>query len=110
MAEWRSELEAQQLLLNEQQSQIDAQRSQISTLQKQLGCAPEDDAEVDLPAAEYNRVFAATVALLVYNIASMLVSSFTAGGIEGNLSQIEYVLWPLCWSRCGNQISGAPRG
>ena len=107
---WRCNLEAQQLLLTKQQSQIDAQRTKIDTLQKQLGCAPEDDAEVDLPAAEYNRVFAATVALLVYNIASMLVSSFTAGGIEGNLSQLEYLLWPLCWSRCGNQISGAPRG
>ena len=53
---------------------------------------------MDLPAAEYNRVFAATTALLVYNVASWLVSSFTAGGIEGNLSQIEYVLWPLCWT------------
>ena len=107
---WRGELEAQKFLLTKQQSQIDTQRSQIATLQKQLGCAPEDDAEVDLPAAEYNRVFAATIALLVYNVASMLVSSFTAGGIEGNLSQLEYLLWPLCWSRCGNQISGAPRG
>ena len=97
---WRCNLEAQQLLLTKQQSQIDAQRSQISALQKQLGCAPEDDAEVDLPAAEYNRVFAATIALLVYNVASIMVSSFTAGGIEGNLSQLEYLSWPLCWSRC----------
>ena len=98
--EWRSELEAQQNLLTKQQSQIDAQWLQINTLQKKLGCAPEDDAEVDLPAAEYNRVFAATVALLVYNVASIMVSSFTAGGIEGNLSQAEYLLWPLCSSRC----------
>ena len=97
---WRCNLEAQQLLLTKQQSQIDAQREQISALQKQLGCAPEDDAEVDLPAAEYNRVFAATIALLVYNVASIMVSSFTAGGIEGNLSQLEYLSWPLCWSRC----------
>ena len=88
--EWRNELEALQRLLASQQSQI-------STLQKQVG-VPEDDAEVDLPAAEYNRVFAATIALLVYNVASMLVSSFTAGGLEGNLSQIEYLLWPLCWT------------
>ena len=91
--DWGGELEAQQLLLIKQQSQI-------SVLQKQLGCAPEDDAEVDLPAAEYNRVFAATIALLVYNVASIMVSSFTAGGIEGNLSQLEYLSWPLCWSRC----------
>ena len=97
---WRGVLEAQQLLLTKQQSQIDAQRNKIDTLQKQLGCAPEDDAEVDLPAAEYNRVFAATIALLVYNVASIMVSSFTAGGIEGNLSQLEYLSWPLCWSRC----------
>ena len=94
---WHGELEAQKLLLDKQQSQIDAQRSQIDALQKQLGCTPED-AEVDLPAAEYNRVFAATIALLVYNVASLLVSSFTAGGIEGNLSQAEYLLWPLCWT------------
>ena len=79
--DWGGELEAQQLLLIKQQSQID-------NLQKQLGCAPEDDAEVDIPAAEYNRVFAATVALLIYNCSSGLVISFTAaGGIEGHLSQ-----------------------
>ena len=104
MDEWRTELEALQRLLASQQLQIDA-------LQKQVGgSAPAAAEDVDLPAAEYNRVFAATVALLVYNVASMLVSSFTAGGLEGNLSQLQYLLWPLCWSRCGNQISGAPRG
>jgi hypothetical protein len=96
MAEWRGELEAQQNLLTKQQHQIDAQRSQIDALQKQLGVPNE--ADVDLPASEYNRVFAATVALLVYNVASMMVSSFTAGGLEGNLSQVEYLLWPLCWT------------
>ena len=90
--EWRNELEALQQLLASQQLQI-------SALQKQVGgSAPAATEDVDLPAAEYNRVFAATVALLVYNVASMLVSSFTAGGIEGNLSQLEYVLWPLCWT------------
>ena len=90
--DWGGELEAQQLLLIKQQSQID-------NLQKQLGCAPEDDAEVDIPAAEYNRVFAATVALLIYNCSSGLVISFTAaGGIEGNLSQAGYLLWPLPWT------------
>ena len=103
VADWRNELEALQRLLAKQQQQMEV-------LQKQLGVPADGAEEVDLPAAEYNRVFAATVALLVYNIASMLVSSFTAGGIEGNLSQLEYLLWPLCWSRCGNQISGAPRG
>ena len=90
MDEWRSELEALQRLLAKQQSQI-------NTLQKQVG-VPAEAEDVDLPAAEYNRVFAATVALLVYNVASMMVSSFTAGGIEGNLSQLEYLLWPLCWT------------
>ena len=95
---WRCNLEAQQLLLTKQQSQIDAHGLKISALQKQLGCAPEDDAEADLPAAEYNRVFAATIALLVYNVASMRVSSFTAGGLEGNLSQVEYLVWPLAWT------------
>ena len=96
---WREELEAQRCLLTKQQSQIDASRLQIDALQKQLGCAPEDDAEVDLPAAEYNRVFAATVALLICNFSVGLVISFTAaGGIEGNLSQIGYLLWPLPWT------------
>lgn len=92
MDEWRTELEALQRLLASQQLQIDA-------LQKQVGgSAPAAAEDVDLPAAEYNRVFAATVALLVYNVASMLVSSFTAGGLEGNLSQLQYLLWPLCWT------------
>ena len=50
---------------------------------------------MNLPAAEYNRrVFAVTVALLVYNVASMLGVPFTAGGIEGNLSQV-YLYGPL---------------
>ena len=92
-AQWRTELEALQRLLAKQQSQIDA-------LQKQLGgsARADDGEEVDLPAAEYGRVFAVTVAFLVYTNASMLTSSFTAGGIEGNLSQVEYLSWPLCWT------------
>ena len=91
-AQWRIELEALQQLLASQQLQIDA-------LQKQVGgSAPAATEDVDLPAAEYNRVFAATIALLVYNVASMMVSSFTAGGIEGNLSQANYLVWPLCWT------------
>ena len=73
-------------------------RSQSMRSEDWAAFREEDDAEVDLPAAEYNRVFAATVALLVYNVASMLVSSFTAGGLEGNLSQLQYLLWPLCWT------------
>ena len=89
-AQWRNELEALQRMLAKQQSQIEL-------LQKQVG-VPAAAEDVDLPAAEYNRVFAATIALLVYNVASMLVSSFTAGGIEGNLSQLEYLSWPLCWT------------
>ena len=95
--EWRRELEAQQNLLTKQQHQIDAQRSQINTLQKQLGV--RNEADVDLPAAEYNRVFAVTVALLICNCSAGLVISFTAvGGIEGNLSQVGYLLWPLPWT------------
>ena len=91
-AQWRNELEALQQLLARQQTQIEV-------LQKQVG-VPAAAEDVDLPAAEYNRVFAATIALLVYNVASIMVSSFTAGGIEGNLSQLEYLWWPICWSRC----------
>ncbi len=95
--EWRGELEAQQNLLTKQQTQIDAQRSQIDTLQEQLGVP--NKADVDLPAAEYNRVFAATIVLLVYNCLAGLFISFTAaGGIEGNLSQVGYLLWPLPWT------------
>ena len=99
--DWGGELEAQQNLLTKQQHQI-------SLLQKQLGVPNE--ADVDLPAAEYNRVFAATIALLVGNVVSWLVSSFTAGGLEGNLNQVDCLVCALCWSPCGNQISGAPRG
>ena len=90
-AQWRNELEALQQLLARQQTQIEV-------LQKQVG-VPAAAEDVDLPAAEYNRVFAATVALLIYNCSSGLVISFTAaGGIEGNLSQIGYLLWPLPWT------------
>ena len=98
-ATWRNELEALQRLLARQQSQI-------SALQ-QLGSARADDGEeVDIPASEYTRVFAVTVALLVYTNASMLTSSFTAGGIEGNLSQIEYLIWPLCWTLAFGLVLG----
>ncbi|CAH0373023.1 unnamed protein product, partial [Pelagomonas calceolata] len=78
---------------------LSRQHSRIDALEKQLGVTPAEAEDVDLPAAEYNRVFAATVALLIYNCSSGLVISFTAaGGIEGNLSQFGYLLWPLPWT------------
>ena len=97
-AQWKNELEALQRLLAKQQSQV-------MSLQKQLGGSARAD-EVDLPATEYRRVFAVTVAFIVYTNASMLASSFTAGGIEGNLSQLEYLVWPLCWTLAFGLVLG----
>ena len=98
-AQWKIELEALQQLLARQQSQI-------NILEKQLGAPADDAEEMDLPAAEYRRVFAVTVAFIVYTNASMLASSFTAGGIEGNLSQLEYLVWPLCWTLAFGLVLG----
>jgi hypothetical protein len=53
--------------------------------------------EVDLPAAVYARVTNVTVVLLVYVCASMVVSSLTTG-VYGNLSQIEYLVFPICFT------------
>ena len=53
--------------------------------------------EVDLPAAEYFRVTCVTTSLLVYVCVSMIISICTTG-IYGALSQIEFLLWPLCWT------------
>ena len=55
------------------------------------------DEEADLPAAEYARITYVTVALLIYVNVSMVVSICTTG-VEGNLSQIEYLLFPLCFT------------
>ena len=62
--------------------------------------------EVDLPAAVYSRVMIVTAALLVYVCASMLVSSFTTG-VVGNLSQIEYLVFPLCFTALFGLVFGA---
>ena len=62
--------------------------------------------EIDLPAAVYSRVMYLTAALLVYVCASMLVSSFTTG-VVGNLSQIEYLVFPLCFTALFGLVFGA---
>ena len=53
--------------------------------------------EADLPAADYFRVTCLTTVLLVYVCVSMIISICTTG-IYGALSQIEFLLWPLCWT------------
>ena len=90
-AEWRNELEALQRLLAKQQSQIEG-------LQKQLGVsAPEDEA--DVPASEYRRVFLVGALFLLCNNVMMLTIAFASGrGNEGNLGQVESVIWPICWT------------
>ena len=92
-SEWRHELEALQRLLARQQLQIDA-------LHKQLGAPADDDAEeVDVPAAEYRRVFLVGTLFLLYDSAMMLTIAFASGrGDEGNLGQVESVIWPICWT------------
>ena len=55
------------------------------------------DEEADLPAADYFRVTCLTTVLLVYVCVSMIISICTTG-IYGALSQIEFLLWPLCWT------------
>ena len=67
---------------------------------------PSRAEEVDLPAAVYSRVMCLTAALLVYVCASMLVSSFTTG-VVGNLSQIEYLVFPLCFTAQFGLMFGA---
>ena len=67
---------------------------------------PSRAEEVDLPAAVYSRVMYLTAALLFYVCASMLVSSFTTG-VVGNLSQIEYLVFPLCFTAQFGLMFGA---
>ena len=90
-SEWRHELEALQRLIARQQTQIDE-------LQKQLGAPADDDAEeVDVPAAEYRRVFLVGTLFLLYDSAMMLTIAFASGrGNEGNLGQVHSVIWPIC--------------
>ena len=65
------------------------------------------DEEADLPAAEYARITYVTVALLIYVNVSMVISICTTG-VEGNLSQIEYLVYPLCFTaNCGLLVFGA---
>ena len=92
-SEWRHELEALQRLLANQQKQIEV-------LQKQVGVPADDDAEeVDIPAAEYRRVFLVAILFLLYDSAMMLTIAFASGrGNEGNLGQVESVIWPICWT------------
>ena len=67
---------------------------------------PSRAEEVDLPATVYSRVMIVTAALLFYVCASMLVSSFTTG-VAGNLSQIEYLVFPLCFTALFGLAFGA---
>ena len=90
--EWRNELEALQRLLASQQLQIEM-------LQKQLGVPADAAEEVDVPAAEYRRVFLVGTLFLLYDSAMMLIITFASGrGDEGNLGQVESVIWPICWT------------
>ena len=90
-AQWRNELEALQQLLASQQSQI-------ITLQKKLGVSTPED-EADVPAAEYRRVFLVGALFLLCNNVMMLTIAFASGrGNEGNLGQVESVIWPICWT------------
>ena len=87
--EWRNELERLQRLLAKQQQQME--------LQKQLGVPADGAEEVDLPAAEYRRVFLATAAFLLWDSLAMSIAAFTSG-MEGVLGQVETLLWPMCWT------------
>ena len=63
--------------------------------------------EADLPATEYARITYVTVALLIYVNVSMVISICTTG-VEGNLSQIEYLVYPICFTaNCGLLVFGA---
>ena len=71
--------------------------AEFERLLAKLQGQPSRAEEVDLPAAEYSRVTCVTTSLLVYVCVSMIVSICTTG-IYGALSQIEFLLWPLCWT------------
>jgi hypothetical protein len=55
--------------------------------------------DVDLPAAEYARNFYVTAAVLVYTLVSNVIASFTTG-LQGNISQIVDLMFPLSWTLC----------
>ena len=60
----------------------------------------------ELSAAVFARVTCVTTILLVYVCVSMVASSFTTG-VHGNLSQIEYCVYPLCFTAFTGLIFGA---
>ena len=74
-------------------------------LAKLQGQSSRVEEEEELPAAAYARNFYVTAALLFYVCASMLASSVTTG-VYGNLSQIEYLLFPLCWTFIAGLVFG----
>ena len=71
--------------------------AEFERLLAKLQGQPSRVEEVDLPATEYVRVTCVTTSLLVYVCVSMIISICTTG-IYGALSQIEFLLWPLCWT------------
>ena len=71
--------------------------AEFERLLAKLQGQPSRAEEIDLPAAEYFRVTCVTTSLLVYVCVSMIISICTTG-IYGALSQIEFLLWPLCWT------------
>ena len=71
--------------------------AEFARLLAKLQGQPSRAEEIDLPAAEYVRVTCVTTTLLVYVCVSMIISICTTG-IYGALSQIEFLLWPLCWT------------
>ena len=77
-------------------TELEAATRMNAELQKQLG-APADAEDVDLPAAEYRRVFLATAAFLLWDSIAMSIAAFTSG-MEGVLGQVETLLWPMCWT------------
>ena len=62
--------------------------------------------EEELPAAVFAQVTCVTTILLVYVCVSMVASIFTTG-VHGNLSQIEYCVYPLCFTAFTGLIFGA---
>ena len=65
-----------------------------------------EEEEEELPAAVFARVTCVTTILLVYVCVSMVASIFTTG-VHGNLSQIEYCVYPLCFTAFTGLIFGA---
>ena len=75
-------------------------------LAKLQGQSSRVEEEEELPAAVFARVTCVTTILLVYVCVSMVASSFTTG-VHGNLSQIEYCVYPLCFTAFTGLIFGA---